>query len=339
MNKKRTIVFRADGNSEIGLGHVMRCIALCEMLKELFQLKFAIQNPSAAIQNILNTSVSDVIALPETFNYTQDANNFLSVISKEDLIVLDGYYFDAHYQKKIKVHCSKLIYIDDLVSGHQYADVIINHNGLVQAADYDAEAGTTFLLGTQYALVRKEFFDAKTDLINGIKNNSSISVLINLGGADPENVSLSILNTLLSKKDLYSITLIIGAANKNTETFKAFNAAANVHIKKGLSADEMIDEINRCTVAIVSCSTIAYEVSILNKPFVGVLTASNQQSNAAFFEKNKLALAIFDTKFTATALLKCIEIDAVKWNETLQNQRLFFDGKTIERFQQAFLTI
>jgi UDP-2,4-diacetamido-2,4,6-trideoxy-beta-L-altropyranose hydrolase len=339
MNKKRTIVFRADGNSEIGLGHVMRCIALCEMLNELFQLKFAIQNPSVAIQNILNVSVSEVIALPETFNYTEDASNFLSVISKEDLVVLDGYYFDAHYQKKIKAHCSKLIYIDDLVLGHQYADVIINHNGLVQAADYNAETGTTFLLGTQYALVRKEFFDVKVAVPNSIKDGSSISVLINLGGADPENISLSILNTLLSKKDLYTITLIIGSANKNTETFEAFNTVANVHIKKGLSANEMIDEINRCTVAIVSCSTIAYEVSILNKPFVGMLTASNQQSNAAFFEKNKLALAILDTRFTAAALLKCLEVDVVKWHETLQNQQLFFDGKTIERFQQAFLTI
>jgi UDP-2,4-diacetamido-2,4,6-trideoxy-beta-L-altropyranose hydrolase len=338
MNQKKSIVFRADGNSEIGLGHVMRCIALCEMLKGLFQLKFAIQNPSEAIEDMLHALVEEVIALPETKDYIDDASNFLSNISKEDLVVLDGYYFDEKYQREIKKHCRKLIYIDDLVTGHQYADVIINHNGLVQATAYDAEVGTTFMLGTQYALVRKDFFDTKLNTL--VKASSgSISVLINLGGADPENISLAILNALLSKKELYVITLIIGAANKNVETLEQFNSSANVRIKKGLAASEMIDEINSCDIAIVSCSTIAYEVSILNKPFVGMLTATNQQSNATFFEKNALAIAVLDTHFSAAVLLKSVEPNESTWNATLQNQRRFFDGKTIERFQQAFLTI
>jgi UDP-2,4-diacetamido-2,4,6-trideoxy-beta-L-altropyranose hydrolase len=339
MSPKKSIVFRADGNSEIGLGHVMRCLALCEMLKELFQLKFAIQNPSKSIYDLLNVSVAEVIELPITVDYKLDANNFISSISKEDVIVLDGYYFNAAYQQEVKKHCRKLIYIDDLIRGHQYADVIINHNGLVQAAEYDAEPGTTFLLGTQYALVRKCFFDKKLNAKTVKESRGSISVLINLGGADPENVSLSILNVLLSKKYKYAITLILGVANKNTDIFSSFNFVSNVHIKKGLSATEMIDEINTCDIAIVSCSTIAYEVAILNKPFVGILTATNQQSNATFFEKNVLAIAVLDTHFSADTLLRSVEPNEKKWNETLQNQRQVFDGKTIERFQHAFLTL
>lgn len=339
MNSKRSIVFRADGNSEIGLGHVMRCIALCEMLKDFFVLKFAIQNPSASIQDMLAASVSQVIALPQTADYNEDAGNFMSILSKDDLVVLDGYYFDAHYQKRMKEACDKLIYIDDLVSGHQYADVIINHNGLVKADDYDSKKNTTFLLGTHYALVRKKFFDAKMHGTTTLNIEKPISVLINLGGADPENVSLSILTALLSEKDRYSITLIIGAANKNMDSFIPFNSVANVRIKRGLSADEMIEEISKCSIAIVSCSTIAYEVSILNKPFIGILTASNQQSNAIFFEKNALAVSVLDTHFNAADVLKSVEPNEEKWNKSLQNQRLFFDSKTIERFQHAFLSM
>lgn len=339
MNQKKTIVFRADGNSEIGLGHVMRCIALCEMLNGFFQLKFAIQNPSVAIQQLIQGSFSEVLILPETSNYTKDANNLISILSKNDLVVLDGYAFDANYQTIVKSQCHKLIYIDDLVSGHQYADLIINHNGLVQEADYDAGPNTTFLLGTQYALVRKEFFESKKILGRNIDDTTTISVVINMGGADHENISLAILKTLRAKQDLYKITLIIGSANKNVESFESFLSAENLSINMGLSANEMVDVIQACDVAIVSCSTIAYEVSILNKPFVGILTASNQESNAVFFEQNKLALAVLDTKFTAEDLLKSIEYIDAKWNEILHNQMNFFDGKTIERFQHAFLRI
>lgn len=337
MNKKRTIVFRADGNSEIGLGHVVRCIALCQMLQEIFHLKFAIQNPSVSIQHMLHAAVAEIISLPETKNYMEDVMYFLPAISKEDIVVIDGYTFDATYQKAIKQVCHKLVYIDDLVSGYQPADMIINHNGLVQAADYDTAAGAAFLLGTGYALVRKAFFDNRERYLT--EHQTKNAVLINLGGADPDNISLRILNALVSAKTNYHITLIIGAANKNGEAFEPFQASTDVIIKKSLSADEMINEIKKCTVAIVSCSTIAYEVSILNKPFIGILTADNQKSNAVFFEKNNVAIAVLDKNSSESALLKHLEYNAEKWNKTLNHQKLFFDGKTIERFQQAFLNI
>ncbi len=338
MNKKETIVFRADGNSEIGLGHVMRCVALCEMLQGMFHLKFAIQNPSASLLQLLHTVVVEVIPLPETKNNREDALHLLAVISKEDILVLDGYAFDSAYQKISKEGCRKLVYIDDLVAGHQYADVLINHNGLIQASDYEASSGTIFLLGTGYALVRKVFFDKK-DINHIAPAKIKNAILINLGGADPDNISLKILNALLSVQSNYSITLIVGAANKNGESFKPFQDSSAIIIKRNLSAEEMIDEINRCTVAIVSCSTIAYEVSILNKPFIGLLTASNQMSNAAFFKKNKLALDVLDKNVEESVLVKSLEFNAEKWEETLNQQRLFFDGKTIERFQQAFKKI
>ena len=58
MNNKKTIVFRADGNSQIGLGHIMRCLALCEILSQDFFLKFAIQNPSNEVYKILSKNVN-----------------------------------------------------------------------------------------------------------------------------------------------------------------------------------------------------------------------------------------------------------------------------------------
>jgi UDP-2,4-diacetamido-2,4,6-trideoxy-beta-L-altropyranose hydrolase len=45
MQEKSRIVLRADGNSRIGLGRVIRSLALAQMLDEVFECVFAIQEP------------------------------------------------------------------------------------------------------------------------------------------------------------------------------------------------------------------------------------------------------------------------------------------------------
>ncbi|MDB5222992.1 MAG: Spore coat polysaccharide biosynthesis protein predicted glycosyltransferase, partial [Chitinophagaceae bacterium] len=47
---KSHILFRADGNSKIGLGHVYRCLAIAERLSEHFNCYFAIRQQSSELK-------------------------------------------------------------------------------------------------------------------------------------------------------------------------------------------------------------------------------------------------------------------------------------------------
>ena len=66
---KRNIIIRADGGSSIGMGHVVRSLALAEMLKSEFDIYFAIQNPSDYVLNTIQKTTSNLISLPSTNNF------------------------------------------------------------------------------------------------------------------------------------------------------------------------------------------------------------------------------------------------------------------------------
>src|SRR5688572_723719 len=138
------IIFRTDGNSNIGLGHIMRCIALSQMLKEDFNnIVFFIREPSESISELFKREGIQLVSLIEE-------EEFFSTLSAKEIVVLDGYHFDTAYQKKVKSSGSQLVCIDDLRDKHFVADILINPApGLVEA-EYDAEKYTRFLLGADY---------------------------------------------------------------------------------------------------------------------------------------------------------------------------------------------
>ena len=333
------LIFRADGGSRIGLGHIMRCLAIAEMVGDLFRMSFAIQHPSDAIQQLLLQASFDIISLPETTNYESDAQSFSKHLTGQEFIILDGYSFDADYQKLLKQHCRKLIAIDDLVAWHQYADVVINHGGNAQVTDYQTENYTQFLLGTAYAMLRKPFLKApKHQLVNEISAFQPQRILVNLGGADSENISQRVVGSLIQNSSIRHVVVVLGAANPHGACFATYDAQ-RVQIRSNLSPEEIVDVIDSCDAAIVSCSTISYEVASIGKPFIGILTANNQSGLRNFYIDNQIALAILEKDFSSVELNAGLALPASVVNASLVSQQRFFDGRSGERIAAFFRTL
>ncbi|SOD92317.1 UDP-2,4-diacetamido-2,4,6-trideoxy-beta-L-altropyranose hydrolase [Spirosoma fluviale] len=333
------LIFRADGGAKIGLGHIMRCLAIAEMTGDLFSLSFAIQQPSDAVRHILAQAAFDLISLPETADSAADARNLRAHLTGDEFVLLDGYSFGADYQKTIKRHCRKLIVVDDLVAWHQYADVVINHGGTIQAAAYQSESYTQFLTGTAYALLRKPFLEA------GIHRSEEAlttfqprRVLVNLGGADPDNISHRVVEALLSEPLVQQIVIVLGAANPHGDSFARY-AEERVQIRRNLSPEQIVTVIQSCDVAVVSCSTISYEVATVGKPFVGILTADNQAILRTFYKDNHIALGVLEKAFTNSELWSTMSLPVSTVNNSLARQYQFFDGRSGERIAAFFRTL
>ncbi|MBC8152067.1 MAG: hypothetical protein H7Z72_04080 [Bacteroidetes bacterium] len=102
------LIFRADGNAQIGLGHVMRCLALADMLGDGYDRHFVIVEPDAALTTLLTDKNITAIRL-----LTNNVAEFSGFVRPGDVVVLDGYSFDEAYQRTLRRGIKKLVFIDD----------------------------------------------------------------------------------------------------------------------------------------------------------------------------------------------------------------------------------
>jgi UDP-2,4-diacetamido-2,4,6-trideoxy-beta-L-altropyranose hydrolase len=197
---KPRVYLRVDGDTEIGLGHITRCTALAQMLKDDYDITF------------VSRSLSEKRRFRSTenefeFKLIADEEDFFRFIEPDEIVVLDGYHFDSIYQKKVKSKGVKLVCIDDLHEGEFYADIIINHAPGVVPQDYRGQPHTSFALGPEYALLRPAFLELakRRRQINGIE-----SVLICFGGSDYKNLTERAVRVVAEVSKFKKIIVVTG---------------------------------------------------------------------------------------------------------------------------------
>ena len=133
----QNVYFRADGHSKMGLGHIIRSLALAEMLNKTFNCIFVSRLIVKELKNEILSVCTDLIELQESLIQEQEAQYLIeNIINENDIVVLDGYHFDTEYQKLIYNHSKSLVCVDDIHNYHFISDIIINHAGGIKKADY-----------------------------------------------------------------------------------------------------------------------------------------------------------------------------------------------------------
>ena len=321
----KKLLFRADGTTQTGLGHIMRSLALAEMLGDVFERRFAIQHPSDAVLKLLAKQNLSVVPLG-----SNEVNEFLTHISADDVVVLDGYEFDEAFQRAVRSKAHKLVFIDDLISGHQVADVVINHAGDVTAAEYQTEPYTTLLVGANYALVNPAFVQ-KTQPKDG-ENKA----FVNMGGADLHNISHQVVGLLLSINPNLRITLALGAANPHVDTFGDI-PKEQLSVQYNLSAKQMARAIGGSGLSVVAASTIAYEVANISRPMIVIQTADNQARMASFMRDRHLVVGALALPLDVDKL--ALAVKKARLTPSVFKQRIVFDGKAADRYRQVFMQL
>lgn len=322
---KQYIYFRADGNTEIGLGHVIRSLALAEMLKAEFECVFMIQAPSTALKKQILETCQNLIELPETKDYSTESQQIVQhYIKKEAIIVLDGYFFTTAYQEQIKTAGHQLVFIDDLKAWDIPADVIINHSGSAKKEAYHAALFTQFCLGLKYALLRSPFLKASEQPRS---LDTFDTALVCLGGADTANKTIHILKKIEKKiPSIQTCIVITGSAYPYLSQLTSYIQSAAIKIKhlSNLNAQEMVNAMQESQIAICSASGIAYEYMAIKGGLFVVKTADNQNDIYQYLLEHGLADDFKNLKASYPI------------HRHIQTQEKLFDGQISQRFQTVF---
>ena len=327
MEDRPNIYLRADGNSRIGLGHMVRSLALAEMLSDVFLIHFITRIPLVSLQKEIMEICHSMIILPDTLEHEDEAAYLVSnYIKTGEAVVLDGYHFTTRYQTILKKSGCVLVCIDDIHSYHFVADAIINHAGGIKPGDYSCPDTTQLYLGLEYALLRKPFRDA-TKNRNSIQNREN-AVFICLGGADPQNHTLDILKKcekLLHGEKFY---LVLGAAYQYRSELQVFLKATSLEVEllTDLNAEMMVKFMQRCKKAITPPSSISYEYMSISGELYLLLIADNQKRMFSYFKETGLAFDFSRFGAVAPSIV----------SEAINKQQQILDGNQKKRITGIF---
>ena len=301
------IAIRVDGNAEIGVGHVLRCITLANRLDE-YSIKciFFVRNISKNLLEILDEKFEVILLdrLDYTFSATDEYSRWLGVNQRFDAeefiacarpgningVVVDHYGLGYHWERAVQDKVRFVLVLDDLANREHICNLLVDQSIGRKASCYSSLVPQicTLLVGPQYALLRDEF---SADF-SGCKKRYDI--LINFGGADKDNYTEHVLGKLAMHANMHehSIKIIIGSDYPYTLGLERRIEELGLKFKLVENPNNVAREISECRIAIGAGGVSLLERSALGVPSIIYAIADNQKHICAEYERQGLGTVI-----------------------------------------------
>ncbi len=277
----RVLTIRADADTKMGTGHLMRCLALGQAWKDAGgEVVFVTGCKSERLLERLTREGFTVHALPAVQQGRDDWQLTRQFMPDDACawLVLDGYQFDDLYQQRVKECGFQLLLIDDLADRKEYcADIVLNQNLHAEQSAYSVY-GThvRLLLGPRFALLRREF--AKWRGWKREVAGTARRVLITFGGADSGNATGLVLHAMqrIEIKGLEAV-VTVGAGNPYGAKLQSVAKTSRFPVQLITDSNEMDALMAWADVAVSAAGATAWELAFMGLPSLLLKVAENQR--------------------------------------------------------------
>ena len=275
---QRRLIFRAEANETIGRGHISRCMAVADMLKDDIEILFICLR--------INKSYVERIVNDYKLLTIENEKGFHKIITKDDLLWIDGYHFTEAWKRETRPLVNKLIETNDIPYEAINIDILINHTpGLTKEHFSGSAKNTNLYLGLDYALLRQKFLQRARE--NKPEPNGS-GVFVCFGGADTFDLGEKFVSTLLENKFSDPIYWVSNDADRHRAIYKN----KNIIILSGLNEDQMIETMSKAKVMLIPSSVLSFEAMALRKPIFTCYFVDNQKLIHEGLVKNNLVKGV-----------------------------------------------
>ncbi|MCP4668342.1 MAG: UDP-2,4-diacetamido-2,4,6-trideoxy-beta-L-altropyranose hydrolase [Deltaproteobacteria bacterium] len=343
-----SLVIRADATTQIGTGHVMRCMALAQAWQDRgSQVTFLSHCESDSLYRRITDEGFSFISIqrshpdPSDLYMTLESLSAMSSELSSDIwLVLDGYHFTPQYQKAIRNGGKRLLVIDDYNHlPHYHADILINQNIGASSISYICDPDTIRLLDCKYALLRREFLKHK-DRSREISKKAK-KVLVTLGGADPENVTLKVIQGLNQLNDKgIEVKIVVGPSNPNIQSLWKELSLSTFSFELLTSTNEMPDLMAWADIAVSGGGTTCWELAFMGVPTLVITIAENQKAVGLGLQSAGAAIDLGESDTIDIAnfamILNELLFDFARRDEISINAMRLVDGKGTNRLMSFF---
>lgn len=263
------VALRFGATPTIGAGHAMRCLALAQ----------ALQDEGAEVVALAQEATPWVVR-----RYAQEGIRVDPIdVDGPDAVlatgarwaVVDGYSFDARYHRSLVEAGLRVLALDDNGETRRYeTDLVLNQNAHADPAWYaDRAPRTRLLLGTRYALLRREFTQraaAPPRPAGDVRR-----VFVSLGGG-AGSAALDVILDALAKLDVAEIDVVASSSAVGLD-----RARARDHVRVHVDVDDVAAIMARADFAIIAAGSTTWEAACLGVPAAAVVLAENQRPSLA----------------------------------------------------------
>ena len=352
------VVIRADANSKIGMGHVMRCLSVADALVKRGEEVLFVTADDTPVPlltkkgipyRVLHTDYADMEAeLPELWEVLRELpqgaeSPEAALAQKNTSILVDSYYVTEKYLAALKKRITT-IYMDDIYAFSYPVDMLINYNIYGEEMGYEKDAAfadTKLLLGTEYVPLREEFLAGEQQ-----RTAANCGILITTGGSDSFNLAGQLLMEAMKydalKEKEYHV--VSGSLNPHIGEQQALaQKHENIHIHCNVT--NMAELMAESEVALSAGGSTLYELCAMGVPVIAFSFAENQERLVQTFVKRGIAQYGGNYRTdgnkmiqnTIAGLQKLCGDEALK-TEYRRKALQLVDGRGAERIAEALLS-
>ena len=297
------VVFRVDSSVKMGIGHLMRCLTLANVIDEVIKsnIFFVCRKLPGNINELVTSKGYGLIELSfletsQEYNEThveyqctyedwlgstslKDAEETHEAIKEIsiDWLIVDSYGIDHLWEEYLKPLVNKIMVIDDLANRHHVCDLLLDQNyspNYLNRYNKLISDNCKALLGPEYAILGKEFIDSK---VLQKKHNEIPKILLFLSGSDETNLLCHhILEILFDAfKDNIAIDVVVGNGQNNRLEIEHMVAEFN-NASFYSALPHLGNLMSQADIAIGSGGVTTWERMFMGLPSIVISLSDNQ---------------------------------------------------------------
>ncbi|EFK97385.1 acylneuraminate cytidylyltransferase, partial [sediment metagenome] len=335
--KSIKILFRCDGDSELGMGHIVRCGALAQELRDSHGCGavFGVRQGTPGEQAIRE------LGFPILAKDNSAEDDWLPRTVKEtgpDAVVLDIRTPVSNNALNLcKAQGALLAVIDDIGDRRLSADMVFYPPvPQVKQLDWTGFKGEV-LSGWEWVILRKEFFLLHKSRIP----HQPQQLLVTMGGADPAGFVFRVIKAIEPLEKQFEVTVVTGKAFQKRAELEQAILGSKHHYALLNNVSNMVEIMENTDLAIASFGMTAYELATIGIPAVYLCLTDDHALSAATFTEAGIGISA-GTAATFDEQKLCKDISNALSQLTAMEQKLtqmqnLLDGKGAGRIAEHIM--
>ncbi len=266
-------VFRVDASPKIGVGHVMRCVAVAEILDQLgFSMTFI------GITSNIDWLERKIDAIPRANRVTSEKEFIIR--TGRDILILDSYDIKPNSAFVRNANWLSRIAIVDNSTPNYLADIYIHPGPNFGWKLPLRNSESPILQGTKYIPVRKTISELNYEYPSSL---GKTVVIVVAGGTDPTNFIEEIIPLLSSFNEDFEARIFTSNEKLSITDSRFIKHCPGTNLEASLVDSNIV---------LTTGGTTSWEIASLGIPMGIAEAVENQKPNYLFFTENNLAIGI-----------------------------------------------